>query len=116
EWVLAELPGERLRNGHDLQGPVDDAFMDAFVFVRPTGKSANAAFGAWVEKEQAHAIEHWRRHFRGEARVKDDAAIDENDIASANLVLWGDPTSNAVVPRTAAGLPIAWNPGQEKAG
>jgi dienelactone hydrolase len=109
QWVLGELPADRLRKRHDLQGPIDDAFMDAFVFVRPTGKSANVAFGTWVEKEQAHAIEHWRRHFRGEARVKDDLAIDESDIATANLVLWGDPASNAVLRRIADKLPIAWS-------
>ena len=39
------------------------------------------------------AIEHWRRHFRGDARVKDDTAITEDDIKSANLILWGDPST-----------------------
>ena len=53
------------------------------------------------------AIEHWRRHFRGEARVKDDTAITDADIASSNLVLWGDPESNAVLKRIADKLPIA---------
>jgi hypothetical protein len=73
QWTVGALPPEQLRKRHDLQGPIDDAFMDSFIFVRPTGKSANAAFGAWVEKEQAHAIEHWRRHFRGEASACDRA-------------------------------------------
>ena len=41
-----------------------------------------------------HAIEHWRRQFRGEARVKDDADVTDADIAAHNLVLWGDPRSN----------------------
>ena len=67
-----------LRKRHDLQGPIDDAFMDAFVFVRPTGTSRHPKFQAWAESERERAIEHWRRQFRGEARVKDDTAITDD--------------------------------------
>jgi len=115
-WSLGELPADTLRKRHDLQGPIDDAFMDSFVFVRPTGTSPNSAFAGWAQKESQHAIDHWRQHFRGEARVKDDTAIDDRDIASANLVLWGDPSSNAVLRRIADKLPIAWSQGQIKVG
>ncbi len=44
-----------------------------------------------------HAIDHWRRQFRGEARVKDDKDITDADIAAHNLILWGDPSSNAIL-------------------
>jgi hypothetical protein len=115
-WSPENPFGEGLHKRHDLQGPIDDAFMDSFVFVRPTGTSPNATFQDWVEKEQAHAIEHWRRHFRGEARVKDDTAINDQDIAVANLVLWGDPSSNAVLRRIADKLPIGWDRERIKAG
>jgi dienelactone hydrolase len=108
KWTLGEIPADALRKRHDLQGPIDDAFMDSFVFVRPTGTSPNPAFHQWAEGERQHAIEHWRRHFRGEARVKEDTAVDEKDIASSNLVLWGDPSSNAVLRRIAEKLPISW--------
>jgi hypothetical protein len=54
------------------------------------------------------AIEHWRRHFRGEARVKDDTALTDADIAGSNLILWGDPASNAVLGRIAGSLPFGW--------
>ncbi len=97
------------RKRHDLQGPIDDAFMDSFIFVRPTGESPNAAFAEWCDAELDTRIEHWRRHFRGDARVKDDIAITDDDIANANLVLWGDPSSNAVLKRIAEKLPIGWN-------
>ena len=50
--------------------------------------------------------------FRGEARVKDDSAVTDADIASSNLVLWGDPESNAVLKRIADKLPIRWEGGQ----
>jgi dienelactone hydrolase len=101
-------PDTTLRKKHDLQGPIDDAFMDSFVFVRPTGQAKYPKVGDWVKQEGNRAIEHWRRHFRGEARVKDDSTVTDADIASSNLVLWGDPESNAVLKRIADKLPIRW--------
>lgn len=101
-----------LHKRHNLQGPIDDAFMDSFIMVKPTGKPLNEKTQAWVTGEMAHAVSQWRSVFRGEARIKDDTSIDDNDIASSNLVLWGDPFSNAVLKRIADKLPIKWT-GQE---
>ena len=110
QWKVVDSEMEPgLHKRHDLQGPIDDAFMDSFVMVRPTGKPMNDITGHWVQTEMAHAIDHWRRQFRGEARVKDDTAIDDADIASSNLILWGDPSSNAVLKKIADKLPIRWN-------
>jgi len=108
-WKVGAAPPGELRKQHDLQGPIDDAFMDSFVFVRPTGKAAHPAVESWTRSEMEHAIEHWRRQFRGPARVKDDSAVGDDDIASANLVLWGDPSSNSILKQIAGKLPIAWN-------
>ncbi len=115
-WKLGPRPSEEgvTRKRHNLQGPVDDAFMDSFIFVRPTGKARHELVEKWTHSEMDRAIEHWRRHFRGEARVKDDTAITDADIAGANLVLWGDPASNAILKRIEAKLPIRW-PGDEGA-
>ena len=101
-------PDTTLRKKHDLQGPIDDAFMDSFLVVRPTGVAKYPKVGEWARKEGDRAVEHWRRHFRGEARVKDDTTITDADIASSNLILWGDPESNAVLKRIADKLPIRW--------
>ncbi len=94
---------------HGLQGPIDDAFMDSFIMVSPTRKPMNEKVGAWTTKEEAHAIDAWRKQFRGEARVKDDAAITDADISGSNLVLWGDPSSNAIIAKIADKLPIKWD-------
>ncbi len=115
-WKAGPFPEDGLRKKHGLQGPVDDAFMDSFIFVRPTGAAANEKAGAWAKAEMERAIEHWRRHFRGDARVKDDTAITEDDIKSANLVLWGDPSSNSVMAKVAPNLPITWSGSEIKAG
>ncbi len=109
KWSAGALRPDLLAKRHGLQGPIDDAFMDAFVIVRPTGKALSEKFAAWQKAEMDRAIEHWRRHFRGEPRVKDDTAITDADIASMNLVLWGDPKSNAVLGRIADKLPFRWN-------
>ncbi len=97
------------RKQHGLQGPIDDAFMDAFIMARPTGQPINAKAGAWAAAEMDHAIDQWRRQFRGEARVKNDADITDEEIAANNLVLWGDPQSNKLLARIAAQLPIRWD-------
>ncbi len=94
---------------HGLQGPIDDAFMDSFIIVRPTGRSRHADVDRWVHSELDHAVTHWRRHFRGDARVKDDRSVTQADIATANLVLFGDPASNVLLGRIAEKLPIHWS-------
>src|SRR5579871_804391 len=110
KWAVVKSADEgKLAKRHGLQGPIDDALTDSFIMVRPTGDPLNPKVGAWTQKEMAHAIEHWRRQFRGEARVKDDTAITREDIANNNLVLWGDPTSNSVLQKIASRLPIQWD-------
>lgn len=111
KWAAADaVPAAGgLVKRHGLQGPVDDAFMESFLFVRPTGRASHAEVGAWAEGELRHAIGEWRRQFRGDARVKDDDAVTEADIAEHHLVLWGDPAANRLLARIADRLPIRWD-------
>jgi hypothetical protein len=109
KWQIAPATAPTgLAKRHGLQGPIDDAFYDRFIMVRPTGQAQNEKTGKWVSTEMAHAIDHWRRQFRGEALVKDDSAITDADIAASNLVLWGDAASNKILAKIAGKLPIAW--------
>jgi hypothetical protein len=111
-WKLAKPgPVVQLRKQHGLQGPIDDAFMDSFIMVRPTGTPLNAQVGAWTTNAMTRALEEWRLQFRGEPRVKNDADVTEEDMASNNLVLWGDPHSNQLLARLAGEFPIRWNGG-----
>jgi len=110
QWAVTEsMDDPSLHKQHGLQGPIDDAFMDAFLMVRPTGQPMNEKIGAWAAAEMNHAMDHWRRQFRGEARVKSDADVSDADMAANNLVLWGDPQSNRLLARMAAQLPIRWD-------
>jgi hypothetical protein len=108
-WSLVEVVDNgTLRKRHGLQGPIDDAFMDSFVFVTSTGSAWNEKSGAWFKSEQQHAIDHWRKQFRGEARVMQDSSITDAEIAKHNLVLFGDPQSNQVLTKIADKLPVKW--------
>lgn len=107
-WAAPAAPAPGLRKIHNLQGPVDDAFMEAFLFVRPTGPPQHPAVGAWVQAELARAVTQWRQQYRGDVQIKDDTAITEADMQRSHLILWGDPSSNAVLKKLAAKLPIAW--------
>jgi pimeloyl-ACP methyl ester carboxylesterase len=93
---------------HGLQGPIDDAFVDSFIFVRPTGKPLNDKVGAWAQSELDLAIAGWRRVFRGDARVKDDTALTAEDVKNSNLILWGDPGSNKALAQLLPKLPVQW--------
>lgn len=98
-----------LAKRHGLQGPIDDAFLDAFLFVTPSGPPLNSAVEKWVGSELPRAVREWRRQFRGDAPQRRDTEITDDDIAKNNLVLWGDPSSNAVLKRIAPQLPIRWS-------
>lgn len=117
EWeAVAKADDGTLRKRPGLQGPIDDAFLDSFLMVRPTGKAMHEKTGAWASAEMKHALDHWRKQFRGEARVKDDADVSDADVAAHNLVLWGDPTSNKVLAKIADKLPIRWDAQQVRLG
>jgi hypothetical protein len=118
QWQASQvhLKAAKLRKQHNLQGPIDDAFMDSFLFVRPTSQCWSENASRWSNGELTRAIEHWRRHFRGEARVKNDTEVTPQDIAQSNLVLWGDPASNVLLGRIAKQLPIRWTQDEIVAG
>jgi hypothetical protein len=117
KWAMVESTEENgLSKHHGSQGPIDDAFMSSFIFVRPTGKAMNDKVAAWSAAEMNHATTQWRAMFRGEARIKDDTAVSDADIANNNLILWGDPSSNAVLAKIIARLPITWNAQTVKVG
>ena len=90
-------------------GPIDHAFMSSFLHVRPTGQGMNEATDAWARREMEHATSEWRRVFRGDAPIKDDTAVTDDDLKRNNIVLWGDPSSNAVLKRFAEQLPAKWS-------
>lgn len=116
-WSRAPAkPQSTLKKVHGLQGPIDDAFLSAFVMVRPTGKPLNEKVGKWATAEADYAASEWRKIFRGDAPVKKDSEITDADIFEKNLILFGDPSSNAVLAIIAEKLPIRWSDKEIMAG
>jgi pimeloyl-ACP methyl ester carboxylesterase len=109
KWTATLPKPTGLRKLHGLQGPIDDAFLDAFLIVKPTGQPLHPATGKWADREFAHATTEWRKIFRGDAPTKSDTDITGADIAHHNLILFGDPSSNAILKRIAPQLPIKWS-------
>ena len=100
------LPG--LHKSHALQGPIEDAFLDPFLLVRPTGTPWNAAVNQQSLKTLARFDRLWGKYFRGHPFVKDDKDVTEADFAKYHVVLFGDPGSNKWIAKMAPKLPVKW--------
>jgi hypothetical protein len=97
-----------LNKRHGLQGPIDDAFMDAFVCVigaEETPDTAHAGWAAWTLKRFEHEFDKW---LRAEIRTVKDTDVSPEMMAQNNLILFGDPSSNTVLRKILPQLPIQW--------
>jgi hypothetical protein len=97
-----------LHKTHALQGPIDDAFLDPFLLVRPTGTPWNDAVNQQATRAMARFDRLWGKYFRGHPFVKDDKDVTTADMAKYHVVLFGDPGSNRVMARMLAKLPVQW--------
>ncbi len=103
------LPDLRLNGKRPgLQGPLDDAFSTPFLCVRGTGQAWHPKVQAWADAQLQRFTYEWRRHYRGDLRIKNDADVTEDDMRKFNLILFGDPGSNRWIGDWAAQLPIRW--------
>ncbi|MEC7922519.1 MAG: hypothetical protein VX496_03860, partial [Planctomycetota bacterium] len=112
-WLpgLAANPGGReLLKKHGLQGPIDDAFMDSFVCVRPTGKPLHPKAHALALRELERLEKEFPKWLRGDVRVVDDQEV-RLEKAGSHLVLFGDPGSNPLIAEFLAEVPaiLQWN-------
>jgi pimeloyl-ACP methyl ester carboxylesterase len=135
KWERSKLgDDEKLAKRPGLQGPIDDAFLDAFLFVGPNREKNLAATATekWIDSEFAHARAEWKRHFRGDVLTEsvDKLAGLLSETQSAeqlrsrielekldcHWVLFGSPESNPVIGMLAAKLPIAWSKSEIRVG
>ena len=91
-----------------LQGPIDDAFKDAFLVVRPTGRPENKIAGQYIADTMEQFVKEWARYMRGDVRIKDDRAVTDDDIDKYHLILFGDLSSNKLTKRIAPLLMRSW--------
>ena len=108
-WKIAKSAAPAgLHKTHALQGPIDDAFLDPFLLVRPTGTPWNDA----ANKDALNILDHfdhmWAMDYRGHPRIKDDKDVTAEDFANYNVVLFGDPGSNKWIAKMMPKLPLKW--------
>jgi hypothetical protein len=104
-----EPPSDTIRKRHALQGPIDDAFLDAFLFVSPSGDGLHPESQRWVQSEFDRAVREWHRQMRGEVRIKKAADVTPDDMKKYHLILWGDPQSNPLISKVLPELPMQWS-------
>jgi poly(3-hydroxybutyrate) depolymerase len=108
-WRIApaKLPG--LQKTHALQGPIDDAFLDPFLLVRPTGTPWNKEAHDQALRILARFERVYARYYRSHPRIRDDKDVTPEDFAKYNVVLFGDPGSNKWIADIHSKLPIGWS-------
>ncbi len=95
-WVVGPQTAVHKRRG--LQGPIDDAFMDAFLCV----------YSGEMPQELKEFADVWSRYMRGDLPVREASKVTQADMAKYHLVLWGTPSTNPLLGQIAAKLPIRW--------
>ncbi len=111
--LLGKPGGRSLEKKHGLQGPIDDAFMNSFLCVRPTGKPMHPKAHAGALQELERLQQEFPKWLRADVRtVEDRKARLEN--AGTNLILFGDPGSNSLIAEFLAEFPAALEWDREK--
>jgi dienelactone hydrolase len=96
-----------------LQGPIDDAFMSAFVCVRGTARPLQPRTAAWADKQLSTFQQEFSKWMRGEARVVNDVDVTEELLSANHVILFGDPGSNLLLRTILAAVPDANSPPAE---
>lgn len=102
------LENRSLHKRHDLQGPIDDAFMESFVCVRGTGTPWAANHQAWADWTLTRFEQEFDKWMRAKAPVIKDDEVTDDLIRDSNLVLFGDPGSNKLLAKIVDRLPLEW--------
>jgi hypothetical protein len=105
---LLTQQAQQPRKVHKLTGPIDDAFSEAFLCVRGTGKGWHEAIRRLADTRLERFAHEWSKYWRGKLLIKDDIDVTADDIASRHLVLFGDPASNVLIAQVLDGLPMEW--------
>jgi pimeloyl-ACP methyl ester carboxylesterase len=108
-WKVAKNGRESgLHKIHALQGPIDDAFLEPFLLVRPTGVAWNDEVNQQALRSMARFNRMWARFFRGQPFTKDDKDVTADDFKKYHVVLFGDPGSNKWIAKMNGKLPVTW--------
>jgi hypothetical protein len=108
-WKFASGREKGIRKKHGLQGPIDDAFLEPFLVVRPTGTPWNAAANEQALRMLQRFDRQYTLAYRGHIRIKDDQDVTAADLTKYHVVLFGDPGSNRWIAKLRGKLPpLRW--------
>jgi dienelactone hydrolase len=105
---LAVDRARHLQKSTGLQGPIDDAFIAAFLCVRGSGTAWNPEVQAYADAALERFKSEWGKYLRGDLPVKEDTEVTPEDLATRHLVVFGDPGSNNVLAQALPALPLTW--------
>ena len=108
KYAAHDNEGDEPRKRHNLQGPIDDAFMSPFVCVRPTGVPWSEQQNEWAKWTLTRFEGEFDKWMRGKVPVINDTQVTDEVVETKHLILFGDPGSNAVLAKVLAKLPVKW--------
>ena len=108
KYASRDNAGDEPRKRHNLQGPIDDAFMEPFVCVRPTGSAWSTEQTEWAKWTLDRFEREFDHRLRGRVPVVKDTQVTEDLLETKNLILFGDPGSNAMLAKIIDKLPVKW--------
>jgi pimeloyl-ACP methyl ester carboxylesterase len=109
---ISFIENSNQRKRHNLQGPIDDAFTLPFVCVKGTGTPWSTEQQAWSSSVLSLFQKEFDKWLRGKVTVITDKQVTDQTIADKNLILFGDPGSNALIAKVIEDLPIEWTKDQ----
>ncbi len=95
----------KLRKTPLLCGPVKEAYNHRFTMVFGLG-AGKAEDAERFERDVQQAATEWYAFTKSTPLVRRDTDIDDTDIKTSNLILYGAPSNNAVLAKIADKLPI----------
>jgi hypothetical protein len=95
------------QKAHGLQGPIDDAFMDAFVCVKPD-RAGQDPVNQFAMKQLDRFSREFPKYMRGDVPVKIVAQVTSDDSRNASIIAFGTPASNPLIARMVKNAPIHW--------
>lgn len=99
----------RLQKLTNLQGPIDDAFMQGFLCVIGSGKPWHDSTQQYAELSLKRFQAEWSKYLRGKLPIKQDIEVTPQDLATKSLILFGDPSSNSLIHQVIDKLPLKWS-------
>jgi len=108
QWKPASPHEKGIRKKHGLQGPIDDAFLEPFLVVRPTGTPWNPEANDQALRILQRFDRQYALAYRGHILIKDDKDVTAGDFSKYHVVLFGDPGSNRWIAKLNGKLPLRW--------